>query len=121
MTGGGKESIFLLRFAGKAIYFSYTKETAMCDFNYEPPEVDMTDEEYEEYMREKDMEDGLTPELEEAYERAIQREKEEMEQKSVKDKPSNSSPDEPEKRNGENKDSSKNCESVFDFPEDIPF
>ena len=93
----------------------------MCDFNYEPPEVDMTDEEYEEYMREKDMEDGLTPELEEAYERAIQREEEEMEQKSVKDEPSNSSPENSKKRNGENKDSSKNCESVFDFPEDIPF
>jgi hypothetical protein len=121
MTGGGKESIFLLRFAGKAIYFSYTKETAMCDFNYEPPEVDMTEEEYEEYMLEKDMEDGLTPEMEEAYERAIQREKEEMEQKSVKDKPSNSSPDEPEKRNGENKDSSETSEFVSDFSEDIPF
>ena len=93
----------------------------MCDFNYEPPEVDMTDEEYEEYMREKDMEDGLTPELEEAYERAIQREEEEMEQKSVKDEPSNSSPDEPEKRNGENKDSSETSEFVSDFSEDIPF
>lgn len=95
----------------------------MCDFNYEPPEVDMdmTEEEYEEYLLEKDMKDILLQGMAEAYEGFIQREDEEMEQESVKDEPSNSSPENSKKRNGESKDSSENGESVFDFLEDIPF
>lgn len=93
----------------------------MCDFNYEPPEVDMTEEEYEEYLREKDMEDIWPPEMLESFEEYLRREEKEMEQESVKDESSNSSPENSEKSNGESKDSSENGESVFDFLEDIPF
>lgn len=93
----------------------------MCDYNYEPPEVDMTEEEYEEYLREKDMEDIWPPEMLESFEEYLRREEEEMEQESVKDEPSTSSPENSEKSSIENKDSSETCESGFNFPEDIPF
>lgn len=93
----------------------------MCDFNYEPPEVDMTEEEYEEYLRreeeEMEQEAKWIKESELLYAKRLS-DYYTLYPEADKDESSTSSPDESE---NENNDSSETGEFASDFPEDIPF
>ena len=96
----------------------------MCDYNYEPPEVDMTEEEYEEYLRqeeeEMEQEAKWIEESELLYAKRLS-DYYTLYPEADKDESSTSSSEKSEKNSGESKDSSETRAFVSDFPEDIPF